>query len=1173
MTIPMKFFGVISLLLGLALSGIGVVTAEEAVSAAEVEPSAYARWQAQAAKLRQDPTLVRYYFFEEKKGFTVANSAGDGQGELTLVSNAPYGQSRERRWWVWNSPFYQTFSEWTTGRWPEKGALASGLAGECVVRSRFSGTDDGIFSLAAWVRVHGGADANGSSSLFNISDGYQTGWRITYQRAPWVPAGRLEYRFGTPKGPVIAAATPFAAQVWHHLVCLWDGKALRLFVDGAPVAEQPCAGPYTGIARNEAWSQSLPEMDTGGFHFGGKPGNERFDVDEVAIFSRTLTADEVRAQFEAGRPAMSPAAQKTQFGQQLARNKALAAIVMNIPNDTLGIFRRGAKIPARIAIPATIGWQGEFHGHFLLRDLRNQVILEETLKLSAMPGGDAEAVLEIAPERCGIYFLDLWLTDAAGAVVKRLREEYGLAVTVPLPDAKDIPLTSPLMAHNISGGYQENRFLGFGVDRWIKGSEAYKKLGEIDPSVFGSEMDFERKSGLKVMFCLHMGMPAWAERVPGKKFLLKDMNIWADYCRQMFRQYKDMVAFWELENEPNAGDLIPADEYVEFLKIGYRTIKAEDPNAVVLGLCGCPGFLNWNDKVFAAGGAKDFDVLALHNYTTYPVRSCAQERLVERAIEQLVKARSERVPVWNTETGFHPAARIDGRPVTEDVLARLYPRIQQQPGQPSVVPADAPTLTEHANACWQVQSILLDLGAGCAKYFMLAGGSHYNPPVNSSDGQPSEVAPAVAAVASVLIPSQSVTRLPLSSSADAGVLITHADGRRIAALFSDETPTLSFRVDRPGTFSGMDLVGNPLAWEAGADKILTVRLGAEPVYVFDVPAEFAQLQFLTIANAPAKLPESGLLDGELTVTNPLAKPLVATLQPEAPKGATLTVETRIDLAPGQSRTLPFHLDGRELKRRRYEIGFQLLAGAAPLGKLNYGFQSDGTIRHLPELAGTAKLGDGVWWKSAPAELCADVDNVVHGQPIVGVPWAPQWKGPKDLSCELRMGWLNDEALLIRLDVTDDVLLPASAEQRGMCFRYDCIELFFDGRSLADRKDVYSPGAEQMLVIPNAGITAAPCDFWFAGKKPTVRAEFTGARTATGYWIEGIIRPEPGASLRIKAGTQFAFDVLVDDTDSETALRKDAMALHGIFNNSSDPSKWGRYQLAPAAPETRADTKK
>lgn len=1147
------------------LYGIGIVWGLAAGWAlGGVEADGYARWQAQAEKLRQDPALVRYYCFEEQKGFTVANRAGGGQGELNLVSNSPYGTSRETRWWTWNSPFFQTFPEWTEGRWPGKGALASGLAGTNAVRSRFSGTSDGIFSLAAWVRLHGVASR---ADLFNISDGYKSGWKVTYQKANWRPQGSVEFRFGTPGGPVVLNVAPFEPQVWHQLVCQWDGQAIRVYIDGALAGEKPCAGPYVNIERNELWSRDFFEFDVGGFHFGGRPGTERFDVDEVAIFSRVLPEAEIKAQYDAGRPEASAEAQKAAFAPALARRQALAGIKLEIPNDTLGIFRRGAKIPATIALPAAGGWQGAYQAHFLLRDLRNETIFAQTLPLAATAGQDTQARHEFALDRCGVYFLDMWVTDPAGQVLKRLREEYGLAITVPLPPPAEIPLTSPLMAHHISGGFYENVYLGFGVDRWIKSNATYRKPGEWNGEPFAKEMEFERQAGLKIMFCLHLYAPDWAEKLPGKKWQMKDMTPWADYVRQMYRHYKDIVAFWEIENEPNAGDLVTPEEYAEFLKVAYQTLKEEDPKAVVVGLCGCPGFLNWNEKVYAAGGAKNFDVMSLHNYRTYPIRSLREDRLIERAIDQLVKARGERVPVWNSESGFHAAARVDGRPVTEDMLVRQYgARATQRPGQPVYVGADMPVLTEHATAIWQLQSILLDLGAGCEKYFMLAGPSHYSPTFNSCNMQPTVAAPAIAALQSVLIPSRSWAMLPLTSSADAGVLITQADGRRVAALFSDEQPTLSFRVNRAGTLKGMDWLGNPLTWDVGANKVLTMKLAPEPLYLLDVPEGFAQLEFLKVTKAPATMPESGFMEGELTVSNPLDRPLAATLKPEAPKGATLEVATPVPvLQPGESRVLPFRLDGRELGRRRYEIGCQLLAGNTQLGKANYSFLSEGAIRKVAELAAPGPLGDGRWWQALKPEVCADVANVVHGQPILGLPSAPQWKNPQDLSFALRLAWISDDAVRLRIDVTDDALVPAAADKRGLCFKYDCLELFFDGRSLANRKDVYSKGAEQVLVIPQIGTTPAPCDFWFGGskdKEPTVRAEFVGARSEQGYWIEGTIRPQPGASFRVRAGSQFACDVLVDDCDTEAAPRKAAMALHGVFNNASDPSKWGRYRLDP-----------
>jgi len=1120
----------------------------------------FTKWKENLEKLRQDPSLVRLYLFDEGKGFVAENSAniaGDKKGNMTILSNSPYGTSRERRWWLWGSPLFQTFPERTQGRWPGKGAMRNGVAGTCVVRSQFNGTKSGIFTLESWVRVH-----DASCGLFNIAGGYKGGWKISYQKAAWIPDGQIEFRFGTPAGAEIVTASPFAPGVWHQLVCLWDGKMLKIIIDGVQKAEKACAGPYIPVAMREKGEEDLLETETMGLHIGGAgTGPSRFDVDELAIFDRALSAEELLAHYDAGKLAASVEEQKAALTKLLAAEKALSVISMDIPKETDGYFQRGVKIPAKIAVPASAGLNGKFTAHFLLRDVRNSVVVDETREITASTDKEASATVELAPALCGIYFLDMWLADGAGKTVKKLPEEYGLAITVPLPPPDKIPFSSPLATHNLSGNFYENRFIGFGVDRWIKGSEAYKKFGEVDPKVFEKEMEFEKKSGLKVMFCLHTDMPEWAERAPGKKFVLKDMNIFADYCKQMVRLYKDRVMAWEIENEPNAGNMMTPEEYAAMLKVAYKAIKEEDPKAVVLGLCGID-FLNWNEGVFKAGAAKDFDVLSLHDYIGSPIRTHVQSRQIEKAIDQLVKYRGERVPVWNSESGFHTVVRVDGRPMAEDVFLRRFgAKITQLPGQPPVMAADMATLLEHDAACWQVQAILLDLAAGCEKYFMLNGSSHYIPDFNACDGQPNEVGPAIAALNSVLIPSRSVEKLPLSSSSDAGAIITQEGGRRIAALFSDENPTLSFRVNRPGKFEGMDILGNPLTWTVSAGNILNIKLGRAPVYVFDVPKDFAQLQFLKV-KAPSSLSDTGTLEGELTLINPLDKPLSATLKATAPKGATIEVADKIELKAGESKTVAFRLDGQKLGRRTYEIAFELFDGSSQLGKLSHSFASEGSINKIPEVPAKAALADGTWWKAVEPIVCNEEEHVVQGKPIIGLPWSPHWSGPKDLSYTTRMAWQEDGSILLRIDVTDDVVMPAPKDKQGMCFQYDCIELFVDERGLGQRNDLVEKGVEQVLVIPNTAKAAAPCDFWYAGKNPTTHAEFVGAATPTGYWVEGKLTPEPGTSFRIKAGTQFAFEVMVDDRDSEEVPRKVIMALHGDAVNGTLPSKWGRYQLQP-----------
>ena len=92
---------------------IGVLPAAD--TAAPPKDDSFSRWKAHSETLLKDPSLVRLYLFNEGKGLTTANSAnivGDKKGNMTILSNSPYGESREVRWWIWNSPLFQTFPEW-----------------------------------------------------------------------------------------------------------------------------------------------------------------------------------------------------------------------------------------------------------------------------------------------------------------------------------------------------------------------------------------------------------------------------------------------------------------------------------------------------------------------------------------------------------------------------------------------------------------------------------------------------------------------------------------------------------------------------------------------------------------------------------------------------------------------------------------------------------------------------------------------------------------------------------------------------------------------------------------------------------------------------------------------------------------------------------------------------
>lgn len=104
-----------------------------------------------------------------------------------------------------------------------------------------------------------------------------------------------------------------------------------------------------------------------------------------------------------------------------------------------------------------------------------------------------------------------------------------------------------------------------------------------------------------------------------------DLEAYRNYVYQTVSRYKDVIHYWEIINEPDwifgePGDLgkdrefaAPGAKYLELLKVGYETIKAADPQAVVVS-GGFVPHLHLIKYLAQNGGGKYFDILGMHRY-------------------------------------------------------------------------------------------------------------------------------------------------------------------------------------------------------------------------------------------------------------------------------------------------------------------------------------------------------------------------------------------------------------------------------------------------------------------------------------------------------------------------------------------------------------------------------
>ena len=81
---------------------------------------------------------------------------------------------------------------------------------------------------------------------------------------------------------------------WHHCAATYKREAQKLFVDGTLIAKSSYSGPLP--------ANSTP-VTIGGHHFGSMHHPWIGDVDEVFIYQRALTDDELQSLYRHGRPA------------------------------------------------------------------------------------------------------------------------------------------------------------------------------------------------------------------------------------------------------------------------------------------------------------------------------------------------------------------------------------------------------------------------------------------------------------------------------------------------------------------------------------------------------------------------------------------------------------------------------------------------------------------------------------------------------------------------------------------------------------------------------------------------------------------------------------------------------------------------------------------------------
>lgn len=232
----------------------------------------YQAWLQHRASVLRDPAILRYYTFETAgdPAVPVPNLAGD-EGALSFSLVPKEGAPTQELAVI-------------EGPWPGKKAVR--LDQGVFSADAFEVTDRS-FTVQAWFRKNGPGTHRGNAeatngTILSVGIGYWDGWRLTTSYPSLVTG--FEIGRPQPSSSVGISTGPVSDAVWHHLAATWDGKEMRVYVDGLLAAAGEYAGEYTSPPTDKRFRVGYADYGW---------GSVLLDVDEVAVYRRALSPERI----------------------------------------------------------------------------------------------------------------------------------------------------------------------------------------------------------------------------------------------------------------------------------------------------------------------------------------------------------------------------------------------------------------------------------------------------------------------------------------------------------------------------------------------------------------------------------------------------------------------------------------------------------------------------------------------------------------------------------------------------------------------------------------------------------------------------------------------------------------------------------------------------------------
>ncbi|MBN2211168.1 MAG: sigma-70 family RNA polymerase sigma factor [Sedimentisphaerales bacterium] len=243
---------------------------------------AYARWRTWSYMVRRDPDLVVYYPFEQNlsEPETLYNHAAATSGRL---NGAIYSE---------NAP---AVSRWVPGRWPD---MKKGLHFErdrkqpVIVPADADFCLRGDITIAVWLRC---PEMEKIGHIISNRHLREVNYQVAFSRQKNLHF--IRYNEASAGNRAYSRELPDLTDEWHLLAFTYNNREVTFYLDGETFQEVPYGFNYSPPVLADLIigdvEENIAEADI--LRFNG-------DMDEIAVFQRILSSEEIRTMYMAGKP-------------------------------------------------------------------------------------------------------------------------------------------------------------------------------------------------------------------------------------------------------------------------------------------------------------------------------------------------------------------------------------------------------------------------------------------------------------------------------------------------------------------------------------------------------------------------------------------------------------------------------------------------------------------------------------------------------------------------------------------------------------------------------------------------------------------------------------------------------------------------------------------------------